>query len=226
MVRDTYDHGKAEVLGLSDDRSKLRASVDRNRRQYRIAHPPIDCWIDTVENVELYQAGILRAKIERVNARISFLSPEGNTIAAMLYLRSEDPFEIVETHLGIGRVDEIRDESDEAEDPISALPRDISEREAGEFANTHRGVDEVFFYLHAALRILEIDHDDPDVMAARTEVLEAIAGLKRAALRMALTHVQRAIVVLESRSAALFAGAALIDCRRSLLALERHVAGL
>jgi hypothetical protein len=59
------DFPDAEWWGRPQDDPKLIAVQDKARAEFRRQHPPVNCWIDGVQTIELYLAGVRRAQVER-----------------------------------------------------------------------------------------------------------------------------------------------------------------
>jgi hypothetical protein len=135
------DFPDAEWWGRPQDDPKLIAVQDKARAEFRRKHPPVNCWIDGVQTIELYLAGVRRAQVERDRSLITYFDDQGDAVLTAVYLCSENPYDVAEAYLGIERVQEIRDESNEAEEPISSIPRDHEERQAAEFRNRYHRED-------------------------------------------------------------------------------------
>lgn len=202
------------------------ALLNAERARFRAERPPFDCWIDLVSAIELYQRGVLRAKVTRDRAEIAFLNTAGGVESSIIYLRSENPYDVAEQHLGIAPVAEIRDESNEAEQPISSQPREWEARDAEEFRRRYSDrEDEIFHYLRSAVRILSLggkdNRDEPDVAA----LLSAIGSAALNAYENALVQVRTAVAALEGRAPGRFVHlGGRRECRRAILAIERHIA--
>jgi len=220
------DFPDAEWTGRPQDDPKLLAMLAAGRAEFRRKHPPVNCWIDSVETIELYLGGVMRAKVERGRSVIAYFDDQGHAVSTAIYLRSENPYDVVEAHLGIDRVEEIRDESNDAEEPISSYLREREEREAAAFSSRYYREDEIFLYLRSAVGALK---DEADVGGLHRLVvhplLEAITAAVLDQYEVALTQVQGAADELERREPAMmFSRPALAGCRRAIVAVERHIA--
>lgn len=220
------DHPDVEWWGRPQDDPKLHAALEKGRAAFRREHPPVDCWIDGVQTIELYQGGIVRARVERGRSQITYFDDKGDAVAAAIYLCSENPYDVAEAHLGIGRVGEIRDESNEAEEPISSYPREHEERHAAEFSSRYVDrEDEIFLYLRSAVSALRMEAKGGGNMPDVKPLLDAITAAVMDEYDAALTHVRAAAEALETREMSMLLGRpALADCRRAILAIERHIA--
>ena len=145
--------------GRPQDAPALLAAREEALAAFRADHPPIDCWIDSVAKVDLYLAGTRRATVDRGRAQITVFEREGNAAGITVYLRSENPYDVAEARLGISRVTEVRDESIDAMDIFSSLPRDREDAEAAAFRCAHDPEDEIFRYMRSAAGTLAQDAD-------------------------------------------------------------------
>jgi hypothetical protein len=212
--------------GRPQDDPALRAAVDKRIADFRREHPPVTCWIDKVQTIELYLDGVRRALITRSRALILFYDGAGAPTSSVVYLRSENPYDVAEAHLGIARISEVRDESAEAGDILSAAPRAQEDREALDFRSRHYRDVEIFHYLRSAVKLLQ---HEQDLAGARSPIIELLLQAISAEVQdqhaQALTFVQQAAAALESRDGDLMFGElALADCWRAIVAIERHVA--
>lgn len=149
------DDDYADWSGRPQDDPRLIAAAKAARAAYRAAHPPVDCWIDAVMTMDLYLDGRHRARVFTSKARAHILDDSGNPTESITYLRSETPFGAVERHLGIRRVSEIRDDSDEGGGEISTYPRKRSARFAREFRASCPPAGEAAHYLREAVNTYE-----------------------------------------------------------------------
>lgn len=226
MAGNDDDWGDVEWIGRPQDDPALRRALAEGRARFRAENPPFNCWIDGVTTMELFLRGALRARVSRSRSEIAFLSSDGGVQASIIYLRSENPYEVAEQHLGIAPVTEVRDESDEAEQPLSSLPREREERDVAAFtARYGYREDEIFCYLRAAVGALRLGERGG---AAPHDLAPLLAAITSAALdeyEAALAQVRAAVVALDTPTICLFMGPpALRDCRRAIVAIERHLA--
>lgn len=128
------DADDAEWTGRPQDDPRLHAMAAKARAEFRQKHPPVNCWIDQVQTIELYLDGVRRAQVERDRAMITYFDDQGDQASTAIYLHSENPYDVVEDHLGTGRIVEVRDESLEALETFSSYPRECEERSVGEFS--------------------------------------------------------------------------------------------
>lgn len=223
MVETDDDAG--EWTGRPHDDPALLRLLNTERARFRAERPPFDCWIDGVSTIELYQRGVLRARVMRGRAEISFLNDDGGAESSIIYLRSESAYDVAEQHLGIAPVAEIRDESNEAEEPISSLPRDWEARDAEDFRRRYSDrEDEIFHYLRLAVRILNLGGKKETAELDLAALLAAITSAARNEYDDALVQVRSALAALEGRAP----GRAddlngRRECRRAILAIERHL---
>lgn len=212
--------------GRPQDEPKLVAALREGRRVYRLAHPPTDCWIDCVQTIELYQGGRLRARVDRNRALISYMDEAGEVVSTAIYLGSENPYDVAETHLGIDRVTEIHDESAEAEERLSSYPRDREEQDTQYFVRRYGDPeDEIFHYLRSAVSVMRFEMKSGHVHYDLSPLLSAITSAALSKFEAALAQVKTAIRSLEERETDLtFALRELSECRRAMVALERYIA--
>ncbi len=220
------DFPDAEWTGRPQDDPRLHAQQANARAEFRDLQPPVNCWIDRVDTIELYLDGALKAQVERGRSAITFIDEHGHAVSKAIYLCSENPYDVVEAHLGIARIAEIRDESNEAEDPFSAYPREREERQAAAFRARYVREDEIFLYLRSAASALKHEGDAGDLhQLVLTPVLEAVTAAVLDQYEAALAHLDAATSVLEKREPnTMFGRPAIADCRRAIVAIERHVA--
>lgn len=140
--------------GRPQDDPALRSALDKRLSDFRRAHPPVNCWIDKVQTIELFLDGVRRVLVDRGRALIMFYGGDGEAVSSVVYLRSENPYDVAEAHLGIESVAEVRDESNEADEIVSVAPRGREEREAKDFRARHSPHAELFHYLRSAVRLL------------------------------------------------------------------------
>lgn len=213
--------------GRPQDDPALHAGLQRRFEEFRREHPPINCWIDTVQTVELYVDGARRALVDRGRALITFFESDGAPAASVVYLRSENPYDVAEAHLDIPRVEEVRDESLEAEETISAAPREREDHEAEEFRCRYYSDDEILRYMRSAISLLR--HENVAVAGARSPIIDILLQAMGDAVldqhEQAVGFMQQAASALESRPAGQFFGdPALAHCRRAIEAIERYIA--
>lgn len=226
-MSDAADDEDMPWSGRPQDDPALHAGLQRRCAAFRLEHPPVNCWIDTVQTIELYLDGARRALVDRGRALIMFYESDGAPAASVVYLRSENPYDVAEAHLGIPRVAEVRDESLEAEEMISAAPREQEDREAEEFRSRYYSDDEILRYLRSAISLLR--HESVAATGAHSPIIEILLKAIGAGVldqhAQALGLVQQAASALESRTADRFFGdPALVDCRRAIEAIERYIA--
>lgn len=213
--------------GRPQDDPALQTAIAKRIAEFRRDHPPVTCWIDKVGTIELYLDGTRRALVERRRALIMFYDGVGAPTSSRVYLRSENPYHVAEAHLGIGPISEVRDESADAEDILSAAPRVEEERDAFAFRSRYDGDDEIFQYLRSAVKLLRLF--EPDREGARSPcielLLQAISAEVQDQHEQALSFVQQAAAALESRDGgAMTWEPALPACWRAIVAIERHIA--
>jgi len=220
----TANDDDTQWTGRPQDDPALRAALDKRRADFRRAHPPVTCWIDKVGTAELYLDGVRRALVDRGRALVMLYDEQGEPVTSVVYLRSESAYDVTEARLGIERVAELRDESDEAEEILSAAPREREEREVAEFMSRHAQNVEAFHYLRSAVKLLQ-----QESAVTRTsspvidKLLQAIEAQVHGQHAQAFLVMGEAIALLESPAAdRLFGDPALADCRRAVEVIERH----
>lgn len=221
------DHKDEEAWwGRPQDDPSLRSALDKRLADFRRAHPPVSCWIDKVHTVELIVGGVRRALVERGRALIMFYGGDGEAVSSTVYLRSENPYDVAEALLDIERVAEVRDESDEADEILSAAPREREEREAKDFRARHSPDAELFHYLRSAVRLLAKEGEVTGVRPIVINPLEqAIAAELEGHFEQALLLVRQAEADLVGRRGdRMFGDPALADCQRAMEAIERQIA--
>lgn len=117
-------------------------------------------WVDRVDVIDLYQAGLRRAAIYPPLARVFLYDADGHETTSFTFLWSECPYCTVETRLQIGRIDNVFDASEESSGVINHSLRAISERNACAFQQSFSRAEEVDHYLMRALafaRLLDVD---------------------------------------------------------------------
>lgn len=209
--------------GRPQDDPALRAALDKRRADFRRAHPPVTCWIDKVGTAELYLDGVRRALVDRGRALVMLYEGQGEPLSSAVYLRSESAYDVAEAHLGIARVAEVRDESDEADEILSAAPRVQEDQIAAEFRSRHAPDVEAFHYLRSAVKLLQQESAVAGVGSpAIDKLLQAIEAEAQDRHAQALLFIGEAIAVLDSPATdRLFGDPALADCRRAVEAMER-----
>lgn len=219
------DADDAEWTGRPQDDPRLHAMAAKARAEFRQKHPPVNCWIDQVQTIELYLDGVRRAQVERDRAMITYFDDQGDQASTAIYLHSENPYDVVEDHLGTGRIVEVRDESLEALETFSSYPRECEERSVGEFSRGRFRDDEIFEYLRRAAGALKHEATGDLHQLALTPILEAITASVLDQYESALIHVQAAASALEKRERSLLFGRpVLANCRRAIVGIERHIA--
>jgi hypothetical protein len=220
MAESGSDDGENEWWGRPQDDPALRAAVDKRLAEFRAANPPVDCWIDRVA-VELFLGGVRRALVDRSRAMILFFGDDSGPTSSLVYLRSDNPYDMAEAHLGIPRVAEVRDESDEADEIVSSVPREREERAVAAFRRQQPPHLEVFQYLRSALKLLR---QESAIIGQRSPVIDTLLQAAGVEIQdeQALALVRSAVSELEGRKAErLFGDPALADCRRAIEAMER-----
>lgn len=212
--------------GRPQDDPALRAALEKRFADYRREHPPVNCWIDRVQTTELYLEGVRRALVDRSRALIMVYDANGVPASSVVYLRSECSYDVAEAHLGIERVAEVRDESDEAVEILSAVPREREERNAQDYRRKHSPDAELFHYLRAGLALLtkerQITGIRPGIM---DDLQQAIIAENEGLYEQALALLRKAAAALESRPPdRMFGDPALAACRCAIEAIERQIA--
>lgn len=212
--------------GRPQDDPALRTALDKRFADFRRAHPPANCWIDKVGTAELYLGGVRRALVDRRRALVMLYSGQGEPTSSVVYLRSESAYDVAEAHLGIERVAEVRDESDEADEILSTAPREREDRVAAEFRSRHASDEETFHYLRSAVKLLRLEGSATGKSSPVVDLLlQAIGAEVQDQNEQAVRFIKEAIALLDSPpSDPLFGDPALADCRRALEATERHIA--
>jgi hypothetical protein len=220
------DHPDQAWWGRPQDDPALRAALDKRFADFRVEHPPVNCWIDKVGTAELYLGGVRRALVERRRALVILYDGQGEPTSSVVYLRSESAYDVAEAHLGIERVAEVRDESDEADEILSAAPREREDQVAAEFRSRHASDVEAFHYLRSAVKLLRLEGSATEKTSPVVDLLlQAIGAEVQDQYEQAVRAIIDAIALLESPPTdAFFGDPALADCRRALEAIERHVA--
>lgn len=226
MPDDDEDVPDVAWWGRPQDDPKLHAMLEKARAEFCAAHPPVNCWIDRVQTIDLYQDGMIRAQVERGRSMITCFDEQGSGVSTVIYLCSENPYDVAEAHLGISRVTEIRDESNEAEEPISSWPRDSEDRQAASFRERYGDrEDEIFLYLRSAVGALRMEGKSGGNMPDVKPLLDAITAAVLDDYDAALMHARAAAGILEALEMSMFFGRpALADGRRAVVAIERHIA--
>jgi hypothetical protein len=219
------DHDDAVWTGRPQDDPRYIAAAKATREAYRAEHPPVNCWIDSVQEIDLYLDGKHRARVLTDKAMAYLFDDNGNVADSLIYLRSETPFDAVEKHLGIDRVAEVRDDSNEGGGEISARTRSMAERAARAFRKECPVAGEAERYLREAIHTFEF-FGGPVMPAAREwhrlieTALDALAQNDRKAARstilMALTGMNRDLILDWQM--------AWVDCARAAEALRRDLA--
>lgn len=210
--------------GRPQDDPRYLAAARKKREAYRAAHPPVNCWIDAVQTIDLYFDGKHRACVLTGKALAHVFDENGNTVAALTYLRSETAFGAVEKYLGIGRVAEVRDDSNEGGGEISALTRDLAENDARAFRAACLPSDEASYYLRDAVKTCEFFGGTvtPPGRKWRSMIdgaLSAIAGNDRKAAQ----DIVLAALAGMDKHAILDWQVAWVDCARAAEALRRDL---
>jgi hypothetical protein len=164
--------------------------------------------------------------VDRRRALVILYDRQGEPTSSVVYLRSESAYDVTESQLGIERVAEVRDESDEADEILSAAPREREERAAAAFSSRHASDVEAFHYLRSAVKLLRLEGSATGKSSPVVDLLlQAIGAEVQDQHEQAVRFIKDTIAVLESPPTdAFFGGPALADCRRALEATERHKA--
>lgn len=212
--------------GRPQDDPALHDALNKRFADFRRAHPPVNCWIDKVGKAELYLGGVRRALVDRRRALVILYDRQGEPTSSVVYLRSESAYDVAESQLGIERVAEVRDESDEADEILSAAPREREDRVVAEFQSRYASDVEAFHYLRSAVKVLRLEGSATGKSAPVVDLLlQAIGAEVQDQHEQAVRFIKDAIAVLESPPTdAFFGGPALADCRRALEATERNMA--
>lgn len=211
--------------GRPQDDPALRAALNKRFADFRRAHPPVNCWIDKVGTAELYLGGVRRALVDRRRALVMLYDEQGEPASSVVFLRSESAYDVAESHLGIARVAEVRDESDEADETLSAAPREREDRVAAEFRSRHASDVVAFHYLRSAVKLLRLEGAATGKNSPVVDLLlQAIGAEVQDQHEQAVRSIKEAITLLDSPPTdPLFGGPALADCRRAREATERHM---
>lgn len=225
MAGNTDDDSNTEWRGRPQDDPRYIAVAKAARQAYRVQHPPVNCWIDSVQEIDLYLDGRHRARVLTDKATAHLFNNNGNVTDSLVYLRSETPFDAVERHLGIGRVAEVRDDSNEGGGEISGRPRNMAERSARAFRQDCPEAGEAGHYLREAIHTYEF-FGGPVIPAGREwrsmieTALDALAQNDRKAARstilMAVADVNTDLILDWQM--------AWVDCARAAEALRRDLA--
>lgn len=221
------DHeDEGDWWGRPQDDPVLHAAREKHFAEFRRAHPPVTCWIDMVGTAELYLDGVRRALVDRRRAIVVLYDGQGAPTSSVVYLRSESAYDVAEARLGIEPVSEVRDESDEADEILSAAPREREERAAAEFRSQHASDVEAFRYLRSAVKLLRLEGSAIGKNSAVVDLLlQAIGAEVQDLHEQAVRSIKDAIALLDSPATdAFFGDPALVDCRRALEATERYIA--
>ncbi len=212
--------------GRPQDDPAHRAALKKRFADFRREHPPVNCWIDKVGTAELYLGGVRRALVDRRRALVILYDRQGEPTSPVVYLRSESAYDVAEACFGIERVAEVRDESDEADEVLSAAPREREDRVAAEFRGRHASDVEAFHYLRSAVKLLRLEGSATGKSAPVVDLLlQAIGAEVQDQHEQAVRSIKEAIEALDSPTADPFFGdPALSDCLRALEATERYIA--
>lgn len=217
------DHPDVEWWGRPQDDPRLHAAVKAANAANLIEHPPVNCWIDAVQTIDLYLDGRHRARVLTDKARADIFDESGTAVASITYLRSETPFDAVEKHLAIGRISEVRDHSLDGGGEVDMRGR--SERYAREFHGFCSLSEEAAYYLREAVGTYEFFGGEVVPLAREWRgliggALDAIAANDReAAHGIVLTALSGM-----NRDAIFDWQAAWVDCARAAEALRRDLA--
>jgi hypothetical protein len=187
-------------------------------------HPPDNCWIDSVEFIDLYLDARHRARVSRGDASVTILGESGEALLSFLYLRSECPFDLVEKQLGVSRVEEIRNNAADGSGEIAPYLRDSEEENARVFREQHQGHLEALEYVQDALKLLDWfgSKSHKSEIAGRQFLANAAGSLEQGNLETARHGVSQAIQFLtggEATSTFLRPS----DWHRALAAIDRQL---
>lgn len=217
------DNDDAEWTGRPQDDPRYIAAAVAARQAYRAKHPPVNCWVDSVHELDLYLDGRHRARVLTDKATIHLLDDDGNVAGSLIYLRSETPFDAVEKHLGIDRVTEVRDDSNEGGGRISSPLRGAVERSAAAFRQDCTPEQEAWRYIRDAVQVAELfGIEEAAAQAWRGKMDEVLNAIS-------LNHREKALRILRAalagmnRDAVLGWHAAWVDCARAAEALARDL---
>lgn len=191
---------------------------------YRVDHPPLNCWMASPSYLDLYIRGLHRAKVEIGNALITIFDEQGKVAEEFPYLQSESAFDVAEQRLGTGRVNEVRDESDEGGGAPDPYLRAADEEAVRSFRKLHAAPGEARHYLREAIRTLEaITAHLPDSENACLALLhEADGALGEGKRETARKLIANAAALPDATS--FTGGGARRDCLRAVTALDRDMA--
>lgn len=219
----------AEWTGRPQDDPRREAAFKAAIAESRRKKPPINCWIDAPLRLDLFVDGQHRAQVDRRSALISILDEQGSVMRSFTYLRSESAYDVVESHLGIARIKQVRDESEEGWGNSSRRPRAQEEREAGRFRSRYYSDEEIMFYLWKAAGSLD-EHavsTDPAKAACQQHILDSIVALVKKDYDKALSMAQLAVDKIPEDERSGFASfswfSCFPNCARAVVALERFI---
>lgn len=214
-----------EWSGRPQDDPRYIAAAKAARQAYRAKHPPVTCWIDSVQEIDLYLDGLHRARVLTDKALAYLFDDSGNVAGSLIYLRSETPFEAVEKHLGIGRVAEVRDDSNEGGGEISPRTRKLSDRHARAFRKDCPPAGEAERYLRDAIHTFEFfgGSTTPRGQEWRNTVEKALEALARNDRKGARSTILLALTGM-NKDLLLDWQMAWVDCARAAEALRRDLA--
>ncbi|ABS65782.1 hypothetical protein Xaut_0525 [Xanthobacter versatilis] len=223
------DFDDTEWCGRPQDDPHRLAMLEARRQSFRAEHPLVDCWVYRVQTIELFLGGVRRVLVETTRALMTYFNPGGAIETTAIYLRSENPFDLAEAHLGIDRILEIRDESNDAEQILSSYPREYEERSVDAFRRLNEDLDdEILRYLRSVVRLflhLQGNGDSEPRDHVLIPVLAAVRETVQGEYEAALVNVDTTIAWLAPREMDfMFAKGVLQDSRRAGLALGRRVA--
>ncbi|BCH14975.1 hypothetical protein [Mesorhizobium sp. L-2-11] len=223
MAGSKDDDSDTEWTGRPQDDPRYIAAATAARQAYRAKYPPVNCWIDSVHELDLYLDGRHRARVLPDKATAHLLDDDGNVAGSFIYLRSETPFDAVEKHLGIDRVTEIRDDSNEGGGRIRPRVRGTAERSAAAFREECMPSQEAWRYIRDAIRVAEVfGIEEAAAQAWRGKMDEALNAIALNRREKALAIVRSALAGM-SRVTILDWQAARVDCARAAEALTRDL---
>lgn len=219
------DHPDAEWSGRPQDDPRYIAATKAARQAYRTAHPPVNCWIDSVQEIDLYLDAKHRARVLTDKAIAYLFDEGGNTSGSLIYLRSETPFDAVEKHLDIDRVLEVRDDSNEGGGEVCPFTRELSEQSARAFRSECPIGGEAERYLRDAIHTYEFFGGTvmPTGRQWRAIIDTALAALAQGDRTTARSAIVNALTGM-NKDMILNWQMAWVDCSRAAEVLRRELA--
>lgn len=217
------DFPDAEWTGRPQDDPRLHAAAKLTNAANLAEHPPVNCWIDAVQTIDLYLDGRHRARVFTDRAQADIFDESGAAIASITYLRSETPYDAVEQHLAIDRISEVRDHSIDGGGKTDM--RERSERSVREFQEGCEPRQEAWRYIQDAMHTAEFFGGTaiPSGRAWKDMMEQALSAISRDERRQALGIVQTALAHMR-KDTVLDWQVARVDCARAAEALRRDLA--